>query len=110
MLPGQGTYFMIADIRPLLPPGSTDTDVDFCQKLTEDVGVTMIPVRLDATQPARRTTRRLCVSHSTLMPSLSSFLPNVLLQQALSACWTVTDCSSRQTQAMRVEMQIIQSC
>ena len=45
MLPGQGTYFMIADIRPLLPPGSTDTDVDFCQKLTEDVGVTLIPVR-----------------------------------------------------------------
>ena len=44
MLPGQGTYFMIADIRPLLPPGSTDTDVDFCQKLTVDVGVTLIPV------------------------------------------------------------------
>ena len=45
VLPGQGTYFMIADIRPLLPPGSADTDVDFCQKLTEDVGVTLIPVR-----------------------------------------------------------------
>jgi len=45
VLPGQGTYFMIADIRPLLPPGSKDTDVDFCQKLTEDVGVTLIPVR-----------------------------------------------------------------
>ena len=37
---------MIADIRPLLPPGSKDTDVDFCQKLTEDAGVTLIPVRL----------------------------------------------------------------
>jgi N-succinyldiaminopimelate aminotransferase len=35
---------MIADIRPLLPPGSKDTDVDFCQKLTKDVGVTLIPV------------------------------------------------------------------
>lgn len=44
VLPGQGTYFLVADIRPLLPAGSTETDVDFCQRLTVEGGVTLIPV------------------------------------------------------------------
>ena len=73
VLPGQGTYFMIADIRPLLPPGSTDTDVDFCQKLTVDVGVTLIPVGAhdrDASQASINTRRRtFTFAFSRLIPS-----------------------------------------
>ena len=46
VLPGQGTYFLIADIQPLLPAGSSETDVDFCERLTKEAGVTLIPVRV----------------------------------------------------------------
>ncbi len=45
VLPGQGTYFLVADFRPLLPVGAHESDVDFCRRLTVDVGVTLIPVR-----------------------------------------------------------------
>jgi len=64
----QGTYFLVADIRPLANPsgdgqqncgsvqnggsssgndrsGPVETDVDFCQRLTVEAGVTLIPVR-----------------------------------------------------------------
>lgn len=44
VLPGQGTYFLVADFRPLLPAGSTETDVEFCQRLTAEAGITLIPV------------------------------------------------------------------
>lgn len=65
----QGTYFLVADIRPLAGRGSRaengrnsssaqengdsgdrnsgnggETDVDFCQRLTVEAGVTLIPV------------------------------------------------------------------
>ena len=34
----------MADFRPLLPPGSSETDVDFAMRLTTEAGVTAIPV------------------------------------------------------------------
>lgn len=47
-LPGQGTYFLVADFAPLLPllgPEAADEgDVDFCYRLTKEAGVTLIPV------------------------------------------------------------------
>ena len=30
----------------LLPAGSSETDVDFCERLTKEAGVTLIPVRV----------------------------------------------------------------
>eukprot|EP00884_Botryococcus_braunii_P006738 jgi/Botrbrau1/16065/Bobra.7_2s0036.1 len=44
VLPAQGTYFLVADFRPLLPAGSRETDVEFCKRLTVEAGVTVIPV------------------------------------------------------------------
>ena len=62
----QGTYFLVADIRPLARQAAaaqqngvstssssggssgaaaSETDVDFCQRLTTEAGVTLIPVR-----------------------------------------------------------------
>ena len=46
VLPNHGTYFLMTDFRPLLPPGSTETDVDFATRLTKEGGVTTIPVSL----------------------------------------------------------------
>ena len=40
VLPSQGSYFLIADIRPL---GAGD-DVAFCRRITERAGVAAIPV------------------------------------------------------------------
>nr|QKY14876.1 pyridoxal phosphate-dependent aspartate aminotransferase (PLPAT) [Polytomella parva] len=40
-LPGNGAYFLIADVSRFLKPG--ETDVDFCQRLTVEGGVTLIP-------------------------------------------------------------------
>ncbi|QLH40308.1 MAG: aminotransferase [Defluviicoccus sp.] len=40
-----GTYFLIADFRPLDPDGRfTDDDLAFCRHLTRDVGVAAIPL------------------------------------------------------------------
>ncbi|KAK2075659.1 hypothetical protein QBZ16_001767 [Prototheca wickerhamii] len=44
ILPGQGTYFLVADFSGLLPEGSDEDDVSFCSRLTVDGGVTLIPV------------------------------------------------------------------
>ena len=41
VLPTQGSYFITADFRPL---GFTGDDVAFCRTLTEEAGVTAIPV------------------------------------------------------------------
>lgn len=41
VLPAEGTYFLNADIRPT---GFAGDDVAFCQKMTTDAGVTMLPV------------------------------------------------------------------
>lgn len=41
VLKSEGTYFLIADIRPT---GFAGTDVEFCRKLTIEAGVTAIPV------------------------------------------------------------------
>lgn len=41
VLPVEGTYFLTADIRQT---GFTGTDVDFCQHITQDVGVTALPM------------------------------------------------------------------
>ena len=46
VVPNHGTYFLLADIRPLLPPGSAESDVDFAKRLTVEGGVTTIPVRM----------------------------------------------------------------
>lgn len=46
VVPNHGTYFLLTDIRPLLPPGSTESDVDFAKRLTIEGGVTTIPVSL----------------------------------------------------------------
>ena len=46
VVPNHGTYFLLTDIRPLLPPGSTESDVDFAKRLTVEGGVTTIPVSL----------------------------------------------------------------
>jgi aspartate/methionine/tyrosine aminotransferase len=42
----QGTYFINADFRPLIPRlgGFNGDDVEFCRKLTVEAGVTAIPV------------------------------------------------------------------
>lgn len=42
VLPAQGTYFLVADASSRLRPG--EDDVAFCQRLTEEAGVTLIPV------------------------------------------------------------------
>lgn len=38
----QGTYFLVADLRPLAV-SPDETDVDFCRRLTIDARVTLIP-------------------------------------------------------------------
>uniref|UniRef100_A0A7S3VSG2 Aminotransferase class I/classII large domain-containing protein n=1 Tax=Dunaliella tertiolecta TaxID=3047 RepID=A0A7S3VSG2_DUNTE len=42
VLPGEGAYFLVADASKFLRP--TETDVDFCQRLTIEAGVTLIPI------------------------------------------------------------------
>jgi aspartate/methionine/tyrosine aminotransferase len=42
VLPAQGTYFLVADVSPLLRPG--EDDVALCKRLTTDAGVTLVPV------------------------------------------------------------------
>ena len=37
----EGTYFCLADISPFLKPGQSD--IDFCEELTEKVGVAAVP-------------------------------------------------------------------
>ncbi|PSC76310.1 aminotransferase isoform A [Micractinium conductrix] len=43
VLPADGTYFLVADFGGLLPAGSTEDDVAFCQRLVRDAGVALIP-------------------------------------------------------------------
>ncbi|CAK0786657.1 hypothetical protein CVIRNUC_009871 [Coccomyxa viridis] len=44
VLPAQGTYFLVADIRPLLKSDAAEDDVAFCKRLTMEAGVTALPV------------------------------------------------------------------
>ncbi|BDA50079.1 probable N-succinyldiaminopimelate aminotransferase DapC [Coccomyxa sp. Obi] len=44
VLPAQGTYFLVADFRPLIADDSEEDDVQFCRRLTIEAGVTAIPV------------------------------------------------------------------
>ncbi|KAL0036368.1 hypothetical protein WJX77_004690 [Trebouxia sp. C0004] len=44
VLPAQGSYFLMADFRPLLPEGSNEDDVGFCNRITVEAGVTALPV------------------------------------------------------------------
>jgi aspartate/methionine/tyrosine aminotransferase len=44
VLPTQGSYFLVANFRPLLPAGHQETDVEFCDRLTKEAGVTVLPV------------------------------------------------------------------
>merc|ERR1712130_217760 len=43
VLPAQGTYFLVADFRPLAV-SAEETDVQFATRLTTEAGVTVIPV------------------------------------------------------------------
>lgn len=67
VLPAHGTYFLLADASRFLRPGETDSE--FCQRLTIEAGVTIIPVGLGP------------VSHAALMrPGFASqSLGNTLL-------------------------------
>ncbi|GAA0597743.1 aminotransferase [Craurococcus roseus] len=49
VLPTQGSYFVTADFRPI---GFTGDDVAFCRALTEEAGVTAIPVTAFYADPA----------------------------------------------------------
>lgn len=44
VLPAQATYFLVADFKPLLEPDSQETDTQFCERITVEAGVTLIPV------------------------------------------------------------------
>ena len=50
VLPTQGSYFITADFRPI---GFAGDDVSFCRTLTEEAGVTAIPVSAFYADPAR---------------------------------------------------------
>jgi aspartate/methionine/tyrosine aminotransferase len=50
VLPTQGSYFITADFRPI---GFAGDDVAFCRTLTEEAGVTAIPVSAFYADPAR---------------------------------------------------------
>ena len=50
VLPTQGSYFITADYRPI---GFAGEDVAFCRALTEEAGVTAIPVNAFYADPAR---------------------------------------------------------
>lgn len=43
VIPGQGTYFLVADFRPLRA-SDEETDVDFCRRLTVEACVTVLPI------------------------------------------------------------------
>ena len=43
VLPAQGTYFLVADFSSLRQT-ETETDAEFCFRLTREAGVTLIPV------------------------------------------------------------------
>jgi N-succinyldiaminopimelate aminotransferase len=52
VLPAQGTYFITADFAPLCAPGGFNgDDVAFCRHITEQAGVTAIPVTAFYDQP-----------------------------------------------------------
>ena len=50
VLPSRGSYFVTADFRPV---GFAGDDVSFCRTLTEEAGVTAIPVSVFYADPAR---------------------------------------------------------
>jgi aspartate/methionine/tyrosine aminotransferase len=50
VLPSRGSYFITADFRPV---GFAGGDVSFCRTLTEEAGVTAIPVSAFYADPAR---------------------------------------------------------
>ena len=50
VLPSRGSYFVTADFRPV---GFAGDDVSFCRTLTEEAGVTAIPVSAFYADPAR---------------------------------------------------------